>query len=818
MTTNRVRCRIILLLSCLLVVSAWSQTPTFRPMMTGSRVTAVEAVDGRIYAGLNKGGVVEWDPQTQSTLRNLTRADGLGGHFVHDIAWSGQKLWIATAEGGLTAITDPGGPAESMKRYNSALSSMDINAVSAQMVGNTERVYYGTNGDGIGEIASGLPGAFYTTLDGLIDDTVIDLALTDGQLIIATPSGLSRFADNSFINETYAEAGIGAVNALEVTADGRVWAATDDGVARWDPSNGVWEHVAGGTNTYLDLAVAGDVVFGLSSFNTVVRIDGETITSPALPAAPDGLRSRSYVLVVAGEDIWAGGDLADSDPLYSGSLARQCALVRLEDPSGEIHTFDTCRMGAGGGFDGVAIDASGRAWLGDREGDGLAAFDGDHWYNVGQRATAANDSLGLFDVTGGLLAMAADGDDIWFNQFSTGVIRFRPAATTGGVEQWDLMKTEDSPLQGDMHLCIAVHPDGPVFFGTNADDWGGTDNSVLGADILLDGDHWRRDDAWMHVDAATLGGNLVTAIAFERRDVVWFAVSSVGLVRWDVNGRNNGPDAPLTWTDPSDDWWSPPLSGVVGSDLELKATTAIIAGDDGTIWAGGEGVTHFSYEPSLDLFDGVESATLLGDWDEKEYALVEGLLSKSVEDLVWDRNGDIWALTARGLNRMRLDGVDVTIDGYTDLSTYFFLDSSLYSASIIQPLPGGTYRHLAASADGAMLVLSSDLGGCAVDVPSGGANGGEDLDAVYLYPNPFPGDDGATSLSLGDLDLSDDAPATVEIFNMQGQLVYRVQRLEQAVSFWDGRNRQGRRVASGLYVVKVDQAGRTQVQTLAVTY
>ena len=68
------------------------------------------------------------------------------------------------------------------------------------------------------------------------------------------------------------------------------------------------------------------------------------------------------------------------------------------------------QVGVAGGLDGVAMDSRNRPWLGGREGDGLGSLDAAGWYNATQLATADNDSQGLFDFGGGLLAMVRDGD------------------------------------------------------------------------------------------------------------------------------------------------------------------------------------------------------------------------------------------------------------------------------------------------------------------------------------------------------------------------------------------------------------------------
>ena len=61
------------------------------------------------------------------------------------------------------------------------------------------------------------------------------------------------------------------------------------------------------------------------------------------------------------------------------------------------------------------------------------------------------------------------------------------------------------------------------------------------------------------------------------------------------------------------------------------------------------------------------------------------------------------------------------------------------------------------------------------------------------------------------------ATATVEIVNLQGQVVYRFSALNPEQGFFNGATtRTGVRVASGLYVVKVTYRGATAVRTLAV--
>ncbi len=796
----------------MLAAAAPAQTPTFTPLVTGDRVVTSLAHDGLVYAGLRSGGLVVWDPATATTLRSLDRSDGLGGHFVADLAWSGSRLWIATEDGGLTAITDPGGPDESLRVYSSALSSLDITAVTGTMVGQSERVFYGTDGDGIGAIQGGLPGAYLTTLDGLIDDVVIDLALSADLLLIATPDGISRFAENTFTSYPYADPDTEFINDLEVGPDGDIWAATDQGVKRWDDTARQWVRVT--FNAFVnDLAVGDDTIWALSGIGSLRTIRDGVVTVREVPPAQPGRTFVVNTVAAEGDVAWLGGYDRPSDGPSNGSLVAWPWLAVADDAGATVHTLATCLVGATAGMDGVAIDARGRAWLGDQAGDGISGWDGEQWDNVLQRATAENDSSGLFDWSGNILAMArGNDDDIWFAQFTNGAIRYTPPAAPGGQEEWLLLSPENSPMLGDAFLHLAVHPDGPVFFCTDNVTFGGSPNNDYGVDVLADPGRPRDPASWLHLAPGLLGGNVIRAITFTSRDVVWIAVAGAGLMRWDVNGLGAGADAPLTWTDTSDDHWAGPVASVDGTDIDLASTQSLLPGPDGSLLAGGAGLVQLRYEPILDL------ATLENAWKVKDSAFTDGLLGQSVLGLARDRNGHYWSLTSGGLNRLRFREDGVTIDAFTDLGTFFTLDSGFYAPSAIVALPGGTYRDLAASAAGDRLVLSSDLGAALVTIPEQGASLVEAAGAAYLYPNPFPGETTADRVSIGGLPIDADEPASIQVLNLVGQIVFRTRRLESGEGFWDGRNRQGERVASGLYVVRIEQGGQTLVRTLAVAY
>lgn len=783
-----------LVLAAVLAASAPAQTVTFDPLVVAADAHRVLPHDGWIYAGHGLGGLIAWNASAPQNQRHFTRREGLSGNDVTDVVWTGRNLWVATRDGGLTRLTDPSGAAPVTRVYASNVSSLAVTALAGGIIGDTERLYYGTEENGLGVINDGLPGAYFTTAEGLVDDQIISLAVVQDTLYVATPLGVSRFAENVFT--TLAGAG-GDVRRLASDGHGRALAATGDGLRRWDQHLGQWTAVTAAGQSLVDLAVTSEGIYLLRQDGVVLLYQDDVLSEVGTtPALPDAAVERQ-ALAVAGDEVWLAGRYRPGDTQLAGTSAGFAwAAVRRGGAWTQWHR-DGSVVSDG---DGVAFDAQGRAWIGERNGDGLSGLSpqGD-WLNITQIATAENDSTGLYNPFGGVLAIAGDAvGALWFTQFNSGLIRVKDGA-------YDLIYPGVAPIAGRTVVRLATHPDGPVFIMTDA---GSPDSGVQ---VLIDPDRWHRNSAWVNPD---VGGDTVFATLVERRDVIWFAVRGVGLVRWDVNGDLAGPNDPLTWANFADDDMQT-YTSVPNASISVTAAEALALGPDGSIWVAANGVLAFNYDASRAVpFVNVR------EFRQKTGAAAEGLLSNAVVDVAFDRNGHLWALTSGGLNRIRLDASPARIDAFTDLASFLALASSgFYSANIIAALPGGTYRQLAVDATGERLVVSSDRGGARLTVAASGAGGGDELLAsLYLYPNPFSGRDGDGRVRLGGLPGDDaSATATVEIVNLQGQVVYRFSALNPDQGFFSGAaTRTGARVATGLYVVKVTYRGATALRTLAV--
>jgi len=776
-----------------------AQDVEFTPLLWARQSTALQVVGDQVYMGLDGGGVAIWPTTGLGATERLTAGENLSSNAVTALAAFGEQLWIATDGGGLTRINDPNGE-PSYRQYTNNLGSLHLTAVTGALIDGSERVYYGMVDQGIGRINDGLPGQLYNAADdGLIADNIEDLIIYDGDLFVATELGISRFANNLFTDQNDGLTDV-AVRAFAIDAAGDLLVGGNGGVFRWDPDGELWADLGYGGSWVVDLAADASGIWALGltgeGAGALEHFDGIGWASVTLP-----FPLCNGIAAGAGE-IWIGGRWREAamDP------ASGLAYLGRRSPSGwDTWTIDASLVL---GAHGLSFDGAGGIWIGARQGDALSGRDSARWTNVYQAASADNGWNGMFNHSGGMLAVAADSSGaIWFSQYYSGVVRYEPAAAFAApADTFRRLNESNTPLGGLWYKRMLTHPDGTVVM---VGDW-------HGVDILTDPNAWDRADRWLALRIAELGGETMGDAEFERADVLWFAVQDVGLVRWDINGEFAGPDDPITWLDTTDDDWYDPVTTFPGSLFNAQAVGSLALANDGSLWAGANGVARFSYNVSN------RTATLLEEHREKTNATQTGLISGSVVDVVVDANDDAWVLSDVGLNRIRRSGSVVTIDAYFDLGNYLADPrfGVLYSPRSVTGLPGGPYRQLAVAPDGRRLLVSGDLGASLISVPSYVADSSPSLDTVYLYPNPYPGHGGDGQLKLGGIgaDETQDDAAAIEIYNIEGQLIYRQTQVSADDGFWTGENRVGDRVASGIYLVTVTYRGETTTRTLAVVW
>jgi hypothetical protein len=781
-----------------------AQTVEMQPLLQQLDVTAMVDVDGFLFAGLDGGGVAVVPDDDPSGGTIWTAGADLSGNIVTDLTWTGQHLWIATEGAGLTRVADPAGTPR-FRQFTSNLGGMNLTAVTGGVIGGSERVYYAMKNAGIGQIVDGLSGNLYTAeQDELISNTVNALQIWQDQLFVGTPVGVSRFANNLFTDQN---AGLDilnlAVNDFAVESDGSLLAATNGGVYRWNDGTSTWQVVRGLSAWVMRVSCRQDEIWALGLNNVgngvLHAFSGGVWRVIDLPNA----KCRS---INAGAEVWIGG----RSVLVKGVDAPQHAYLGRRE-AGDLFTQRDFSSTLIRSAEGVTFGSDGQAWIGAWDGFALSSLHDGTWSHVWQIASVAADSNGLFDSRGNVLCMATGPEGtVWAAQYYSGGI-LRVDGATGKVSH---LNTATSGLSGRAVVNLVTHPDGPLIMMHDGEN-------IEKVDVLVDPVRWRDPANWMVLPlvGGLGGGPTVWDAVVERRDVIWFAVQGTGLVRWDINGDAAGPDDELTWLDQSDDRWDKPVSAIDGTPLKPAEAVALALGRDGTLWAGGNGVIQFTYDETT------RKATKLTAITEKFASSSAGLVNGNVADLAIDANGDVWVATRTGLNRVQGTGNDVTITAWIDLANYYSSTTYqvLYSANVIAPLPGLTYRKIVADATGRRLLLSSDQGTVLLTI--GGAGGGGDdgarveLAGAYCYPNPWlPEMDGQAELKVGGLPVgvTADDPALVEIYDLQGELVYRDPGVTPETGFWDGMNLINHRVRTGMYVVRINWRGQDTALTLAV--
>ncbi len=795
--------RYFLMLASVLVtgfsaVAGRAADPTFEQVLPARNTTALLEYGSKVLRGLDGGGIIVWDREDPGATERWTSGRDLSGNFITDLTWTGQHVWVATLGAGLTRVKNLD-TAPEFRQYTNNIGSLDITSVTGTVIGDGERVYYGMFGEGLGQINSGLPGNLFTVGDGLISNDVTTLQMFQDELFVGTTIGISRLANNEFTDQNEGLSNL-VINDLTLDDNGNLLAASNVGVHQWDPDAQTWSFLGSIGSRVVDITSSAGLVYalGLNPDGSAVlsEYDGATWTPIALPyfecTAIDG-----------GEEFWIGGPtvwFTAGGRLEYNYLGRRLAGNDFDTSVNAATQVSNC--------EGVAFGADDTAWMGDWHGFNITRYDprDNSFLFIFERPHAANDTLNLFPGLGNVLSIVGAPDGMVFaGQFAGGgVLKFNPSTRTT-----DLMDPDNSGLQGRLIFNLVVHPDGPLIIVHKEED-------TQRVEVLVDPENWTGTANWVlpPMDQGLDSGTSIWDALVERRDIIWFAVEDGGLMRWDINGPDAGPNDPLTWFDQSDDVWYDPVTFYSGTSLDPGKTVGLALGHDGTIWAGGNGLVQFSYE--IVGSTSIKAVSLL-DFKEKTSSSVNGLVNGNVKDIAVDNNGDIWVATATGLNRVSPQGEDALISAWIDLPNYLANPTNqvFYSPNVIAPMPGNNYAKIVPSHSGRQMLLSADQGTTLITVGSGPGSSGIDdpLKHVYAYPNPWVPGEPADQLTIGGLP---DGTIGVEVYNVEGQLVFSDKSVAVNKGFWEGDNKRGNPVSSGMYILRITTGGLTTTRTLAV--
>ncbi len=802
--TSAIR-KLILVLVAVTCVGAHAAAPPAEVtnLLSSRECTDLLPLDGMLYGALANGGVAVWDQDDPSSFTRWTAVDGLTANRTNALAWTGSHLWVATEGGGLTRVSLTGTGPEFRQYANlGGVEALSVSCVAGVTSDGGERVYYGLTEGGVGIIIDGFAGNIFSadSFPGLVDDRIRALVLDGDDLWIGTADGVSLYAGGVFQDLS---AGLvdRDVRALFMDATGPC-VATGDGLYRWSPGDASWQDQGGLGVALSDAVPLGGSVWCLTEgTGTGSRLRIWDGSAWSVENVPEG----QTTVLAATDRIWLAGSQRPVDGNFDAEAGVLCARDGLDD----WRTWTTGDL-LFSSVDGVEITPDGTVWLGSRFAAGWSGIDTDGaWAQFVDLAETDPDSLGLMNFNGGVLSMESGPDGtLWITQFGQGgVIRYRP-----WIPDCDHITPWNSGLTEARIRRIQALDSGAVLLMGDRE----------GVDLLTDPDAWEDPASWHNLpsDVTGLAGVKLRDAEVARADRVWFTSDDGGLVLWDTNG-NAGPDSDLTLGDLSDDWWSPAVTTVTGSTYDFRGTKGLAVTPDGSLWAGGGGVARFRL---VDVSDSSIELEPLGTWGEKIDPDEPGLLRGIVNDIAVDVNGHVWACHDAGLDRIRVSGIAVEIDGFTNAGAFESMGlGSVVGTSTIVGVTEGTLREIDVSDDGRTLVAGGDFG--AVTVRVGRAQDGSDgpLASLTLYPNPFRPADHPDGLRVGGFDaavtigqISIQGGADVKIFDLEGKLVHRDPHVEQDEPFWDGLNLDGAPAASGTYLLRVELDGQVSVKPLAV--
>jgi hypothetical protein len=312
---------------------------------------------------------------------------------------------------------------------------------------------------------------------------------------------------------------------------------------------------------------------------------------------------------------------------------------------------------------------------------------------------------------------------------------------------------------------------------------------------------------WLRVQPQTTGmemeGRDITHVIF-RHDLVFVASRNHGVESWYTGGTAGGYDWQRLKDFDDGDIWAGEFNarlGVAGELEQAGEVTSLALRSDGVVWMGTDwGV--YKYTPSEYSYR----------WIRDKTGNEVGLLSPTVIFIALDHYENLWVATDMGLNRIARDD-DNDIAAYTTAVAYQKLASEgkQYPPTVISPLAGTLCTELLLHPNDDRLYIATHGGLSILDVTPPPPQP-TDLTKVYLYPNPVDGSRNHSELKIDNID----APVTVEVYDLEGNLVHTQTASQSEDVVWDLTTKNGFIVASGTYLVRVDNGQSAVILPVAV--
>ncbi len=836
----------------------WVTYTTADGLVSDNLRTVVEDDNGNLWFGTYDSGVSRFDGQS---WRTYSTADGLAGMRIACTLFdSSGNLWFGFTGGGVSRYDRV-----SWRNYNTT-NVLQHNTVRDVFQDSNGNLWFAT-GNGV-TYYDGLSWHTYTTADGLVDETVTSiLEDSSGDMWFGTHSGVSRFDGVTWENYDFSTGFTGfIVQDIMEDSSGNLWFGMYQfGVNLYDGAN--WynytedDGLGGNWVEALLEDSSGNLWFATSGGAT--RYDGLSWTTYT---TADGL-AGDYLNAICEDrsgNLWLGTG-SDGVSRYDGvswltysmsdGLADNKVRAILEDRfgnlwfgtgTGGVSRFDGVNWGLMTANDGLGSnnvldileDKAGDLWFGTWDG-GVQRHEPDrippHTVISPRPASLSVNP----DQTISFAAAFREVDGVTFSHSFNG-------------SPW----SEWSP---DDFWQVVDLPDGEHVFSVKArDKIGNVDPTEASCTFEIDA-----TPPLPVIASPTYGQAVRDSIAivgtasdlrFERYRV---EARSVGAVAWDLLAESSGSvtDGALAG------WNTLPLPD---GDYEVRLSVTDTLGLTGTSFVGVTVDNHapWVYETAPAFVSVVEGGNIyttngdvrlyfpprafMQDTEIRIDELGEGEVPDTLE------NGAVRFLTGHEISwsgaslskpamlEMYFWGMELPSFGSGGLGSRAPVgrtqSASLRSVSQVAPASDGalalyvfgadsTWRRLGGTVDALNECISSPIteaGRYAIFTEASRAPGVNTLSALSIAPRVFSPSGAFANVEAGiGFTLGRSGAVTVKVYNRAGRLVREVVsgRYMGAGSNlvrWDGRDRDGRIVEDGLYLVTVEAMGEKQVKTLAV--
>ncbi|HJV20622.1 MAG TPA: two-component regulator propeller domain-containing protein [Sediminibacterium sp.] len=409
----------------------------------------------------------------------------------------------------------------------------------------------------------------------------------------------------------------------------------------------------------------------------------------------------------------------------------------------------------------AAAGAVNRAWNYLYNRDGLLRFSNGEWSNKSAFNTPILDSV--LD----LLTLAADPADgsVWAGSFGGGLVHFGDASVT--------VYKQNSSLQPAVGDPGSYRVSGLVF---DRDQYLWISN--YGAPQPL---HVRKKDgSWKSISIPfQLTENATAQLVADDFGQLWIqSPKNNGLICYQYGNIDNN----------SDDRWKLYQQGIGNGNLPDNNVLSIAKDKNNSIWVGTDnGIGIISCNADLFTAGGCDAVLPVVQQDRFAGYLFKG---ERVQSIAVDGDNRKWIGTLNGAWLISSDGKK-TIHHFTASNS---------------PLLSNDVRQIGVDPVTGEVFFATFKGICSFR--STATEAAEAIGHVLVFPNPVPTGYNGTIAIRG---LAENS--SVKITELNGRLVFQT-RSQGGQAIWNGRDYNGHKAASGLYLVLIrDDAGREKIAT-----